>query len=98
MGRVYTIYELALKCYPNNTERRDRFAGYLLACKPINPLLILNIDSYRGEKIHIFKDAKNYYTALWNGIIISNMSDLYDMLIEVDEFIGNMMQVDNKGV
>lgn len=98
MGKTYTIHDIAIKCYPNNKESQDRLAGYLVACKPINPLSILSIDSYRGERIHIFKDANNCYTALWNGIIISNIEDLYNMLLDVDEFIGNMMQADEKGV
>lgn len=98
MGKVYTIHEIVSKCYPNNKEHRDKFTGYLVACKPIEPLSFFNVDTYRDEHIHVFKDANNRYTAIWNGIIISNMADLYDMLIEVDGFIGNMMQADNKGV
>lgn len=92
MSNLITIHELAKRVYPNNELFREKFAGYLMACKQIDAMEYCNNDTYNGKKLYFFKDANERYTAVYDNSIIVMMDDsLYHMLQLVDDFIGNIM-------
>lgn len=92
MTNLITIHELANRVYPNNELFREKFAGYLIACKQIDAREYCNNDTYKGKKLYFFKDANARYTAVYDNSIIVMMDDsLYHMLLSVDDYIGNIM-------
>ena len=92
MSNLITIHELSKRVYPNNELFREKFAGYLIACKQIDAREYCNNDTYNGKKLYFFKDANARYTAVYDNSIIVIMDDsLYHMLQSVDEYIGNIM-------
>ena len=92
MANLITIHELANRVYPNNVLFREKFAGYLIASKQIDAREYCNDDTYNGKKLYFFKDANGRYTAVYDNTIIVMMEDsLYNMLLAVDDYIGNIM-------
>lgn len=92
MSNLITIHELTKRVYPHNELYRSKLAGYLIACKQINTKLFCNDDEYNGKKLYFFKDANHRYTAIWGDKIITLLEDnLSNMLLEVDEYIGNCL-------
>ena len=92
MSNLITIHELAKRVYPNNLLFREKFAGYLIASKQIDAKEYCNDDTYNGKKLYFFKDANARYTAVYDNTIIVMMEDsLYNMLLAVDDYIGNIM-------
>ena len=92
MTNLITIHELTKRVYPNNELYRSKLAGYLIASKQIDAKEYCNNDEYGGKKLYFFKDANHRYTAIWGDKIITLFEDnLSNMLLEVDEYIGNCL-------
>lgn len=89
---MITIHELVKRVYPNNELYREKFEGYLMACKQIDAREYCTDDTYNGKKLYFFKDGNDRYTAIYDNTIIIMMDDsLYHMLLVVDDFIDDIL-------